>query len=159
MRRKQTKRLLSLLLSLVMMLSLASAALAAGPFTDVPAGAWYAKDVESAVANGLVNGTSATTFSPDKNLTYAEAVKLAAAMHKKMTTGTADFAVGTPWYQTYVDYAITSFPATTTGRQTPPAPAIWRSLQTRSPEPACSAVIRRSVRSTGSMTTPFPTSR
>ena len=35
------------------------------PFTDVPAGAWYAEGVRYVYANGLMNGTSGTTFSPD----------------------------------------------------------------------------------------------
>lgn len=34
-------------------------------FVDVPTNAYYAKAVEWAVANGIVGGTSATTFSPD----------------------------------------------------------------------------------------------
>ena len=35
------------------------------PFTDVPAGAWYAEGVRYVYTNGLMNGTSGTTFSPD----------------------------------------------------------------------------------------------
>ena len=105
MKRKPTKRICALLLALAMMLTLLPAALAAGRFTDVPDKAWYAVDVAYAVENGLVNGTSATTYSPDLNLSYAEAVKLAACMHKKVTTGSIDFAAGTPWYQPYADYA------------------------------------------------------
>ena len=105
MKRKQSKRFWSLVLSLIMMLALAPAALAAR-FTDVPETFWCYEDVEFAVRNGLVSGTSATTYSPDKNLTYAEAIKLAACMHKKAAEGTTDgFTSGSPWYQPYVDYA------------------------------------------------------
>ena len=45
------------------------------PFVDVPASAWYYNEVQWAWANGLTVGTSATTFSPDKVCTRAEAVE------------------------------------------------------------------------------------
>ena len=38
-------------------------------FSDVPSDAYYAKAVQWAVAHGITNGTSATTFSPDSNVT------------------------------------------------------------------------------------------
>ena len=41
----------------------------ATPFRDVPEGAWYAPYVNWALANGIVSGTSATTFSPDAKIT------------------------------------------------------------------------------------------
>ena len=41
----------------------------ATPFRDVPEGAWYAPYVNWALANGIVSGTSATTFSPDASIT------------------------------------------------------------------------------------------
>ena len=40
-------------------------AAAASSFTDVPAGQWYTDAVAWAAANGIVNGTSATTFAPN----------------------------------------------------------------------------------------------
>ena len=77
------------------------------PFTDVAEGAWYRKDVETAHKNGLVNGKSDTMFYPDDNMTYAEAVKLACAMHQlyhdKKVTLTAGSSV---WYSTYMSYAL-----------------------------------------------------
>ena len=45
------------------------------PFVDVTASAWYYNEVQWAWANGLTVGTSATTFSPDKVCTRAEAVE------------------------------------------------------------------------------------
>lgn len=102
---KRNKRPYALLLSLVLLLALAPTALAAGRFTDVPESAWYCKDVAFAVENGLVNGTTPTTYAPDSDLTYGAAVKLAACMHKRVTQGSTDFTSSTPWYQTYVDYA------------------------------------------------------
>ena len=37
-------------------------------FADVPAGSWYAPYVNWAAANGIVNGTSATTFDPNTTI-------------------------------------------------------------------------------------------
>ena len=41
----------------------------ATPFRDVPESAWYAPYVNWALANGIVSGTSATTFSPEASIT------------------------------------------------------------------------------------------
>ena len=76
------------------------------PFTDVPNDAWYLSDLLTAVATDLISGKTPTTFAPNDNLTYAEAVKLAACMNEKYTKGEVTLKVGTPWYQTYVDYCI-----------------------------------------------------
>lgn len=43
-------------------------------FSDVPASAWYAGAVNWAVAKGITNGTSATTFSPAKTCTQGEII-------------------------------------------------------------------------------------
>ncbi len=100
------KRLLSVLLVFVMLLGVFSmTALAVNPFTDVPQNAWYYADVDHAYQNGLINGKSATLFKPNDFLTYAEAVKLAAAMNQRYLTGAVTLQNGSPnWYQTYVDY-------------------------------------------------------
>ena len=74
-------------------------------FTDVSKSAWYYKDVAAAFKSGLINGKTAETFAPNDNLTYAEAVKLAACMHQLYTTGSVQLSNGTPWYQSYADYA------------------------------------------------------
>lgn len=105
MKQRKSKRFWSLVLSLVMMLVLAPTTLAASRFTDVPETMWCYEDVEFAVQNGLVNGTTPTTYSPDSNLTYGAALKLAACMHKRVTQGNTDFEASDPWYKTYVDYA------------------------------------------------------
>jgi hypothetical protein len=77
-----------------------------GQFSDVPSGQWYAPYVQAAYEYGLMTGTSATTFSPGKNLTIAEALKMAACLHSIYNKGAADFSAGTPWYQPYLDYAL-----------------------------------------------------
>jgi S1-C subfamily serine protease len=76
-----------------------------GQFTDVQ-NQWFAPYVQAAYEYGLVNGSSATTFSPEKNLTVAEAIKIAACMHSIFYSGAANFPAGSPWYQPYVDYAL-----------------------------------------------------
>ncbi len=47
---------------------------AESPFTDVPAGAWYADAVQWAVENGVTAGTSSAAFSPDMVCTRAQMV-------------------------------------------------------------------------------------
>jgi hypothetical protein len=42
------------------------------PFTDVAEDAWYYKSVKNMYMSGLVNGTSETTFEPDRPITRAE---------------------------------------------------------------------------------------
>ena len=49
-----------------------------GPFSDVPADAWYAPYVNWAAANRIVSGTSATTFEPTANVTRAQFVTMLA---------------------------------------------------------------------------------
>jgi hypothetical protein len=79
-----------------------------GQFTDV-SDQWFAPNVQSAYEYGLVDGTSPNTFSPSKNLTIAEAIKLAACLNSIYNTGSASFTKGTtPWYQPYVDYALSN---------------------------------------------------
>ena len=58
----------------------------ASQFTDVAAGAWYAKAVAWAASRDIVNGTSATTFSPNSPITRA----LAWAIRAGLITGTTD---------------------------------------------------------------------
>lgn len=43
------------------------------PFTDVSATAWYREGVAWCYANGIVTGTSATTFSPESTITREQA--------------------------------------------------------------------------------------
>lgn len=51
------------------------------PFTDVPKDAYYRKAVEWAVAHGITAGTSKTKFSPNKDMTRAEAVTMLYKMY------------------------------------------------------------------------------
>ncbi len=62
------------------------------PFTDVAAGAWYAPYVAAAVGDGLVEGTSPTTFSPDAPLTRQEMAVLLARALKLSATAALHFS-------------------------------------------------------------------
>lgn len=74
------------------------------PFTDVPDTAWYYKWVEGAYRMGLINGKTTTTYVPDANMNWAEAVKLAACMHQLYHNGAVTLENGDPWYMSYLDY-------------------------------------------------------
>ena len=78
------------------------------PFVDVSASAWYADAVCSAWANGLIDGVDKTHFRPDGSLTVAQAIKLAAALHQRLQTGEVTLENGSPWYRSYLEYAVTN---------------------------------------------------
>ena len=66
------KKLLAILLTVCMVLSMAPAALAAGSvFTDVNAGDWFAEEVEYVYDNGLMNGVGDNAFDPSGTVTRA----------------------------------------------------------------------------------------
>lgn len=99
------KFIINTLSALILCAFLATTAFAAPlPFSDVKESAWYYNDVRTAYRSGLINGKTATTFAPDSNLTYAEAVKLAACLNQFFIEGTVTLKNGDPWYQSYVDY-------------------------------------------------------
>ena len=77
------------------------------PFRDVPASAWYYDAVKSAWKADLIDGVTSTEFRPDENMTVAQAIKLASALHQMNHRGKVSLKNGYPnWYSTYVDYAI-----------------------------------------------------
>ena len=78
------------------------------PFADVPASAWYADAVCGAWANGLIDGVDKTHFRPDGSLTVAQAIKLAAALQQRLQTGEVTLENGSPWYRSYLEYAVTN---------------------------------------------------
>ncbi|MBQ2679462.1 MAG: S-layer homology domain-containing protein [Firmicutes bacterium] len=99
------KRILGIFLSAVMVAAAVPAiAMGAMNFTDVKTTAWYYNDVKTAYESGIIAGKSDTKFDPDANLTYAEAVKLAACMHQKYMTGNVTLQAGNPWYEPFVTY-------------------------------------------------------
>lgn len=74
----------------------------AKPFADVIPTSWAAPYINRLYASGIISGTSATTFSPDTNMKYGEALKmilLAAGYPKQAETG------GTHWASGYLNLA------------------------------------------------------
>ena len=67
------KRVLSLALAALMTLSLLVVPAAAVSFTDMT-NHWAKDDVEYLATQGVVKGTSATTFAPDQKMTACEAL-------------------------------------------------------------------------------------
>ena len=60
---------------------------ATGGFSDVVPGAWYVDAVNYVVANGLMEGTSATTFEPDAQMTRAMFWTILARIDGETITG------------------------------------------------------------------------
>lgn len=109
------KKLISMVLAVCMVLTLmpcafaAEAQSAADKFTDVPSDAWYLKELDYAVYNGYISGTSATTFSPDGSLTRGQFVTILGRMlgvdtSKYTTTPFKDVDMKS-WYGSYVEWA------------------------------------------------------
>lgn len=66
------KRLFVLVMSLIMVLSLAAPAFAAGGYTDVPEGAWYSPAAAALKEQGLMEGMGDGRFAPDNLFTRAQ---------------------------------------------------------------------------------------
>jgi len=113
------KKLLTLILSLVMTLSLCvpTAFAAKGDmdhfqkvntydnqFSDISG--WAVSVIETCYEYGLMNGKGEGTFVPKGNLTVAEALVMACRVHEIYNTGVSTLTNGSPWYQSYVDYAL-----------------------------------------------------
>ena len=71
-------------------------------FDDVDPNNWAAPYINRLYASGIIKGTSATTFSPNSNMKYGEALKMiliAAGYPKQSETG------GTHWASNYLNLA------------------------------------------------------
>ena len=111
MKRNQLKMMLIAMISAVTLCTSANADFSKsknypdGLFTDVPASEWYYGSVKDAYEFGIMNGDSATTFSPEGTLTVAEGITVSARIHATLTGGTISPSDG-EWYMQYVNYAI-----------------------------------------------------
>lgn len=76
-------------------------------FSDIKAHDWFYNNVVAAYELGLMKGTAGGTFSPNNNVTIAEAVTLAARIHSIYQNGSDEFLSydGGKWFDPYVDYA------------------------------------------------------
>ena len=118
------KRFLSFLAALCMLFSLCVGAAAAeqGSFSNFRAvntysydsfadvSGWYAPYVSTVYTLGLMQGTTNAAgervFQPGSMLSLAETVTLACRIHSTYFGQSQPFAQSSPWYQTYIDYAV-----------------------------------------------------
>ena len=77
-----------------------------GQFKDVDEASWYASSVKAVYEYGLMQGSSSTQFNPNGNITIAEAIVLSSRLHSVYYNDNYTFIQGTPWYDSYVQYAI-----------------------------------------------------
>ncbi|MBR4881993.1 MAG: S-layer homology domain-containing protein [Clostridia bacterium] len=112
------KRIISLLLTALMLLSVFATAVSADdtewslPFTDVKEGAWYYEGIEFCYLMGVVNGMTETTFEPNGTLTRAQFVQILAMVegveldaYKNSTSGFDDVKAS-HWYNAPVCWAV-----------------------------------------------------
>ena len=88
------------------------------PFTDVTSGSWFYNGVVWAYREGIVSGTSATTFSPNDNITREQMVAMlyrfktmqsgASNADLSAISGFADQAAIAPWATTAFCWAVDS---------------------------------------------------
>lgn len=74
-------------------------------FSDVPSNAWYAQDVAAAERSGILQGTGNGRFSPDGNLTLAQAITMAARTYAYERGETIPKTGGSTWYSDFLQYA------------------------------------------------------
>ena len=111
------KRIISLFLAVVLLLALAMPVCAASPglsnfkkqteytgFSDVPSSAWYAESVKTVCEYGLMNGKTASAFSPSGNVTIAEAIAIGCRLHDIYSGGSGIFEQSSPWYKVYAEF-------------------------------------------------------
>ena len=82
--------------------------LGGAPFTDVPEDAWYKEAVDYVYANGLMSGTSATTFAPSTQLSRAMMVQILYNLEEQpVVTESAAFTdvAADAWYADAVNWA------------------------------------------------------
>ncbi|MNJ47097.1 Endo-1,4-beta-xylanase A precursor [compost metagenome] len=70
------------------------------PFSDISSAAWYAKDVATAYEVGLVQGTTATTFSPDSLVSRQD---LAVLLTRALTLTGVQLDNSKPLFSNYAD--------------------------------------------------------
>ena len=79
-----------------------------GQFEDIKDTDWYYPSVKIVYEYGLMQGSSSNRFNPQGNITIAEAIVLASRFYSIYNNDGYDFVQGTPWYDTYVQYAISN---------------------------------------------------
>ncbi len=121
---KRFSRAAGLVLALVFTLSLCAAPVQAadhsmtnfvkqytyseGTFSDVNTSQWSYSVIKACYEYGLMQGSAPGWFNCTGNLSVAEALTMADRIHQIYTTGQSTLTNGSPWYQPYVDYAISN---------------------------------------------------
>lgn len=98
------KKFLSFFLSFSLVLTILVVP-AGAAFSDVPNSAWYAQDVAAVQKYGILEGTGNGRFSPDGNLTLAQAITMTARTYAYSNHETIPQTGGSAWYSDYVQYA------------------------------------------------------
>lgn len=73
------------------------------PFKDVKTSAWYGSYVIDLYNDGIINGTSATTYAPNDTLTWGAALKLLLVSHGDLK---AEDATGADWLKNTMAKAV-----------------------------------------------------
>ena len=129
---RNLKRMGAILMALALVLGLNLTAFAAVEdtgFSDVAADAWYADAVEYVRDNGLMSGTSATTFAPEGTMTRA---MLVTALWREAGSPVVNYAMDfddvdeDQWYTEAVRWAASEGIVTGTGKGFSPDAALTR---------------------------------
>lgn len=89
------KRILSFLLSLVLVAGISTTALAAGnTYNDVPTSHWAYQYIESVTEKGLFGGVGGGSFSPETPFTRAQVTQTLYNAYSQILTGTLDSNTG-----------------------------------------------------------------
>lgn len=78
------------------------------PFVDLGGATWAVSDIRTAYDLGIINGMSETTFEPNSNVTYEQALKMvvcALNYGEHATQMQATMPAGMPWYSGYMQVA------------------------------------------------------
>ena len=77
-----------------------------GQFSDVTSDKWFASSVAASYELGFMNGTGDSEFSPNGNVTVAQAITIASRVNDAYHVKSTKFEGGKNWYDPYVDYAV-----------------------------------------------------
>ncbi|WP_054750355.1 S-layer homology domain-containing protein [Ruminiclostridium josui] len=69
-------------------------------FSDVPANAWYFKDVHEARRLGIIAGVGNNKFAPHEDITYAQYLKIISAILDESINNKPD---SIPWYDKFIE--------------------------------------------------------
>ena len=107
------KRVLSFLLSLVLIVGVSTTAFAAGnTYHDVPTSHWAYQYIESVTEKGLFGGVGGGRFSPETPFTRAQVTQTLYNAYSQILTGTLDSntavngLTGREWYKTPLRWAL-----------------------------------------------------